>query len=579
MHGFDKTFTKNEVTKRPYPNYWDVLALFLGFGVVILLAWGAKQMTAGYQLGQTITISLNPQDLPYYALRSFLRLLIAMLFSLVFTFIFGTLAAKSKHAARIIIPLIDILQSVPVLSFLSITVLGFVVLFQGSILGVECAAIFAVFTSQVWNMTLSFYQSIRLVPTDLIEASDMFQLSGWQRFWKIEVPFAMPGLLWNIMLSMSVSWFFVVASEAISIANQQITLPGIGSYIFTAINQKSMLSVSYAILAMVIVIMLYDQLLFRPLNQWANKFKFEEDEDEKITRSWVIKLYRRTRLLQKLQSGVDTLCDLWINMPLFRRKQLPTDNEYGHTIGKGLLFLWNTTLVLLVMFAAYLLLRFIILSVAFDQVKHVFYLGAVTGLRVMVLILLSSVIWVPVGVWVGTRPRVMGVIQPIVQILAAFPANLFFPIVVIAIVKYQLNPNVWISPLMVLGTQWYILFNVIAGASLLPKELRQVASTFNVVGWLRWKRIILPGIFPYFITGVITAAGGAWNASIVAELATWGTVKIQAVGLGAFIAAHYNVGDFTQVALGTVMMSLYVLSINHFIWKPLYRVSAERFRI
>ena len=289
------TYAKNEVTTWPIPNYWDALGLLLVLAILVAMAWGAKAMAGQYHLGQVIPIRLDPKVLPYYALRSVIRMFIALACSLAFTLTMGAWAAKNRHAERLIIPMIDVLQSVPVLGFLTITVVGFIVLFRGSMLGPECAAIFAIFTAQVWNMVLSFYQSLRMVPEELQEAATMFHLSAWQRFWRVEVPFAMPGLLWNTMLSMSASWVFLVASEAITVANQHITLPGIGSYIALAIAEKNMLAIVYVIITMFIVIALYDQLFFRPLVAWSEKFKAEEAGSEVVPESWVLNLFQRAR--------------------------------------------------------------------------------------------------------------------------------------------------------------------------------------------------------------------------------------------------------------------------------------------
>ena len=313
----------NVYKKKAYPNYWDVLALFFVLCVILLLAWDAKQMAAPYQLGQALPISLDPHYLPGYALRTVLRMFVALFFSLLFTFIFATWAAKSKRAERIIIPFIDILQSVPILGFLAITVVAFISLFPGSLLGPECAAIFAIFTSQAWNMALGFYQTVRSVPAELNEAADMFHLSAWQRFWRIDVPYSLPGLLWNTMVSMSTGWFFVVASEAISVSNQQILLPGIGSYITVAIQSSNLHAIGYAVLAMFIVILIYDQILFRPLVAWAEKFKSElVSEDSREAQSWVIDIYNRTRFLRYFGLQIKYLFDAFVNILFYALNQI-----------------------------------------------------------------------------------------------------------------------------------------------------------------------------------------------------------------------------------------------------------------
>ncbi len=563
---------------RAYPNYWDLIALLLVLGTFTLLAWVARQMAVPYELGQAIPISLEPSHLPGYALRTVLRMLIALIFSLLFTFIFGTWAAKNRHAERIIIPFIDILQSVPILGFLSITVVGFISLFRGSLLGPECAAIFVIFTSQAWNMALGFYQTVRSVPAELNEAGNMFHLSAWQRFWRIDVPFSLPGLLWNTMMSMSAGWFFVVASEAISVSNQQILLPGIGSYITLAIASANMKAIGYAILAMFIVILVYDQLLFRPLVAWAEKFKAEQvAEETKEARSWLINLLHRTRLLRYLGMQLDYIFDLFVNISFLRSKPVHSHrlrvSRYAHYID----WAWNIVLIGIVGGTLFFLYQAVVRNVPFAAIQHVFFLGLMTALRVFVSIIICTFIWVPIGVWVGMRPRVAHVVQPIAQFLAAFPANLLYPLFVILIVTYHLNTNIWVTPLMILGAQWYILFNVVAGASVLPKDLLQVADNLGLGFWLRWRRLILPGIFPYYITGAITAVGGAWNASIVAEVVTWGDHKLIASGLGAYITEQTAKGDFIHIALSIGMMCILVLIFNRLVWRPLYMLSRERF--
>jgi NitT/TauT family transport system permease protein len=565
---------------RLYPNYWDIIALCLALALITLLAYNAKQMTVPYHLGQATSISLDPKFLPGYALRTVLRMLLAMIVSLLFTFTFATWAAKSRRAARIIIPVIDILQSVPILGFLSIAVVGFIALFPNSLLGPECAAIFVIFTSQAWNMALGFYQTVRSVPADLEEAANMFHLSAWQRFWRIDVPFSMPGLLWNMMMSMSAGWFFVVASEAVSVANQQILLPGIGSYIAVAIKNADVRAIWYAIFTMFIVILLYDQILFRPLIAWSDKFKSEQVGQENEPQSWVIDIFHRTRMLRSLGARLENLFDAIVNISVLRSKP----HTYADIVQKRrveMVFVWifNSILFVALLSALVFLGDFLFKMVPFSAVKQVFFLGLITALRVFVCIVIVSLIWVPIGVWIGLRTNVARVVQPLAQFLAAFPANLLYPLFVVMIIKYHLNVNIWVTPLMILGSQWYVLFNVIAGASVIPKDLLQVADNLGVSYWLRWRRLLLPGIFPYYITGAITAVGGAWNASIVAEVVTWGDKQLVATGLGAYISEYTAAGDFLHIALGIGMMCILVLFFNRLIWRPLYVLAEARYQL
>ncbi len=570
----------NVYRKKAYPNYWDIIALFLVLGIIMLLAWNAKQMAVPYELGQATPISLDPSYLPGYALRTVLRMFIALFFSLLFTFTFATWAAKSKRAERIIIPFIDILQSVPILGFLSITVVAFIALFPNSLLGPECAAIFAIFTSQAWNMALGFYQTVRSVPSELNEAATMFHLSAWQRFWRIDVPFSLPGLLWNTMASMSAGWFFVVASEAISVSNQQILLPGIGSYITVAIQSANMHAIGYAILTMFIVILIYDQLLFRPLVAWAEKFKSHlVGQEGKEAHSWVLNLLNRTRFIRYIGRKIGHLLENCINVSFLRSQPAKIFQFSSERTEHYITWIWNILLVTAIICLLAFFFHFIIQHVSLDTIKHVLYLGIITAIRVFIMVTLCSLIWIPIGVWVGLRPNVAYLVQPIAQFLAAFPANLLYPFVVIFIVTYHLNVNIWATPLMVLGAQWYILFNVIAGASMIPKDLLQAADNLGLKTWLRWRRLLMPAIFPYYITGAITAAGGAWNASIVAEVVSWGNTKLVATGLGAYISEYTAKGDFINTALSIGMMCVLVLLFNHFFWRPLYRYSESRYML
>lgn len=568
-----------------YVNRWDILLLILIFMIIFALGFAGQQMATPYHLGLPLPISLDPNKLPFYALRTILRMFIALSISIIFTFIIGAWAAKNRHVERIAIPTIDILQSVPVLSFLSITVTGFIHLFPNSLLGPEFASIFAIFSAQVWNITLGFYQSLKTVPADLIEASAIFQLSSWQRFWKIEVPFSMPVLLWNMMMSMSASWFFVVLSEAIVVAHQDIRLPGIGSYIALAIEKRNLLAVAYAILTMIVVIFLYDQILFRPLIAWSEKFKMEHAPDEETYQSWLIDWLRCSQLLKRAGKRCSIVKEYFINAPFFRLNLSPTPLP-SYRSSSSFIFFRRIIQVLIIAGLLFVTLKsgstffqFIKNKFTYQDIFHALMLGAVTGLRVIILIFISSLIWIPIGVWIGLRPRIAQRIQPIIQFAAAFPANLFYPLFVIVIVRYHLNVEVWVTPLMILGTQWYILFNVIAGASTIPRDLYMAANNFGLKGWLWWKRLALPGIFPFYITGAITAAGGAWNASIVAEWVSWGNITLKATGLGEYIQASTLAGNFAHIALGTTIMCLYVLAFNHILWRPLYRLAQERFNI
>jgi len=558
------------------PNYWDLVALPLVLGTVALVAWGGMAMSAHYEIGEALPISLDPWRLPEYALRTVLRMGAALVGSLVFSLAYAALAAKSRQAEKILIPVLDILQSVPILGFLSITVTGFMALFPGRLLGVECAAIFAIFTSQAWNMTFSVYQSLRTVPMELIEAARMYHLSPWRRFWRLEVPHAIPSLVWNMMMSVSGGWFFVVASEAITVAGQSILLPGVGSYIATAITQRDLAAIGWAVLVMFVVILLYDQLLFRPLIAWSRKFQAEPSPDADNIRPWFLIVLQRARLFDLVQTGVlavNRMIDSAIAALAWRGG--PTAGRPRPVFDRA----FDIALLALAAAASIWLIDFIRESVDSTEIGWVFVLGLATAARVLVLIGIASVIWVPIGVWIGLRPHVADLAQPIVQFLAAFPANLFFPVAVVLILRFQLDPEIWLSPLMILGTQWYILFNVIAGATALPVELRLAAQNFAVRRLLWWRRVILPAIFPAYVTGAVTAAGGSWNASIVAEIVQWGDTTLTATGIGAYIARATAAGDGARIALGIGVLCLYVLAFNRLLWRRLYNLAAERLRL
>ena len=556
-------------------NRWDWMLLPLVLALLVLFAYGGQQMARPYNLGDTLPLSLDPLNLPYYLLRTTLRMFIALAASVVFSCVFAVLTTRYRVAEKALVPLLDILQSIPILGFLSITVTAFIALFPGNLLGVECAAVFAIFTSQAWNMAFSAYQGFRSVPVELREAAGVFQLSAWQRFWRLELPFSMPGLLWNMMMSMSGGWFFVVASEAISVANQNIKLPGIGSYIALAIEQRDLGAIGWAIGTMMLGVVLYNQLFFRPLLAWADKFRFEESSSEVAPESWLLTWLHRTERIQGVVLYVASLVER--SFSAFRLRydgtSIQARPEKRSTTPERL---WDAILAAAVFYAVWTLVHFIHTEVGWSEVGRVFVLGFYTMIRVIVLIFLAALIWIPVGVWIGLNPRVASRSQAIIQFLAAFPANLMFPVAVFVLVKFHLNPDIWLSPLMILGTQWYLLFNVIAGASSIPTELRYAAQNMGLSGALKWRRYLLPAIFPSFVTGAITASGGSWNASIVAEYVTWGDTTITAHGVGSYIAEMTAIGDFPRIALGIGVMCLFVMGFNHLVWRRLYRMAEDR---
>ncbi|MGZ5940506.1 MAG: ABC transporter permease, partial [Rhizomicrobium sp.] len=553
--------------RRLLPSRWDVLAALLVLGFIVLFADASRTLVEPLSSLTRQPLSLDPVNLPGYALRTSMRMLIALAVSLVFTLTYATWAAKSQRAGSLLVPLLDILQSVPILGFISITVVFFLSLAPGRIFGAELAAVFAIFTSQAWNMAFSFYQSLRTVPEELVEAGRMFGMNGWARFWRIEVPFGLPPLIWNMMMSMSGGWFFVTLSEAISVGHTTIALPGIGSYIAQAIVEKNLHAIFWAIGTMLVVILIYDQLLFRPLVAWADRFRFDTEESEDQPESWLLDVLRRSSLMDRFAEPFHVFMR-WtyrLSMPMQSRVVSAAQAVPARAAD----IVWGVFLSLLGAYAVWRIYALLAGALGWDDVLGALGLGAITMIRVTLLIALASVVWTPIGVYVGMRPHLARVIQPVAQFMAAFPANLLFPLAVFVIVRLSLNPDIALSPLMVLGTQWYILFNVIAGASAIPRELRDAASNLQLKGWLWWRKVALPGVFPYYVTGAITASGGSWNASIVAEVASWGSQTLRAHGLGAYIADATTAGDFHRIVLGLATLSFFVVVVNRLFWRPL----------
>jgi NitT/TauT family transport system permease protein len=537
---------------------------------------GAGTVVAFGPTHQLAAISLDAHNLPYYAGRSVLRMFVALLASFAFTFAYGYAAARSRPAERVLIPLLDILQSVPVLGFLSITVTGFIALFPGSLLGLECASIFAIFTSQAWNMAFSFYQSLRTLPADLEEASTAYRLSPWQRFRQLEVPAGMIPLVWNAMMSFGGGWFFLAASEAISVLNQSYALPGVGSYVAAAVAKQDLGALGWAVLTMAIVIVAIDQLFWRPLVAWSDRFRLDQTTGADAPHSWVYDLLRASRLPRRLRAALRPPADR-VDRALERLTAVRT----GAPRGRSASFETGFTVVLVVVVAALIALavRFVLATVGFGEVWHALHLGLLTLVRVLVLLVFASLVWTPIGVAIGFHPRLAQVLQPVALFLASFPANFIFPFATLAFIRLHVPINAGSVLLMALGAQWYILFNTIAGAASIPTDLREMADDIGLRGWNRWRRLVLPGIFSAWVTGGITASGGAWNASIVSEVVSWGTTTLTASGLGAYIADATGKGDWPRITLGVGTMSLYVVGVNRLVWRRLYALAQRKYRL
>jgi NitT/TauT family transport system permease protein len=573
-----KTFPSPEALRR-FPFGMADLAVMLGmFMLLALVARLGAGALVSFEPPQVVpNVDLAPGNLPYYAGRSTLRMFIALFFSTLFTLVYGYVAANNRWAERVMVPLLDILQSVPVLGFLSITVTGFIALFPGSLLGLEAASIFAIFTSQVWNMTFSFYQSLRTVPGELREAATLYQLSRWQRFTTLEVPSAVIGLLWNAMMSFGGGWFFVVASETISVLNQKYTLPGIGSYVAAAIADENLVALGWAFLAIVIVIVLVDQLFWRPLIAWSDKFRMEQSASAEAPESWVYNLLQTARIPRLLGRFLTPATDA-INRLLSRIGGPGGPRVDGVGLPQGDR-LYASILLLAIGFLIAFALHWILTTVGPGEVFKTFGLGVLTLLRVTLLLLFATVIWTPIGVAIGFHPKLARTLQPVVQFLASFPANFIFPFATLFFLWSHLSLEWGSILLMALGAQWYILFNSIAGAQSIPTDLREMADDIGLKGWQRWQKLIIPGIFSAWVTGGVTASGGAWNASIVSEIVSWGTTTLTATGLGTYIAEATFSGDWPRITLGIGMMSLFVVGLNRLLWRKLYQLAESKYHL
>ena len=521
-------------------------------------------------------ISLDPRNLLNYAARSALRMFIALGFSTVFTFVYGYTAARSRRAERVLVPLLDILQSVPVLGFLSVTVEAFIALFRGSLLGLEAASIFAIFTGQAWNMTFSFYQSLRSVPTELEEMAALYGLSRWEKFTRLELPVSMIGLVWNGMMSFGGGWFFLAASEAISVLNREYSLPGIGSYVAAAIKAKDFGALAWAIVTMIFLILVIDQLFWKPLVTLADRYKLELTAGEE-RRFWVVDLWRSASLPRYVERFVGPAL-YKLDRSLSVATQTPA-RVRGAKPSRTSERIYNAVLILISLGLLIAAAWFVLSEVGLGEVGHAAGLGLATGGRVIVLLIFSTLVWTPIAVAIGFSPRLAQISQPIVQILASFPANFLFPFATLGFISFGVSLNWGSILLMALGAQWYLLFNVIAGAQSIPNDLREMGASIGLRGSRKWRALIGPGIFASWVTGAITASGGAWNASIVAELVSWGNTTLRAHGLGEYISEATAKGDWPRIVLGVGLMSIFVVGLNRLIWRPLYDLAESKYRL
>ncbi|MGV9295721.1 ABC transporter permease [Amycolatopsis sp. NPDC003676] len=574
-----RTFPTRGALVRPRRTIADV-AVFLGAAaalwLIVRLAHGAA--TAWTPATAPSTVSTDPAELPYYAGRSLLRMFVALVLSIGFTFGYATAAARLRRTEKILLPALDILQSVPVLGFLSVTITGFIALFPGSQLGLECASIFAIFTAQAWNMTFAFHHSLVSQPRDLDEASRLLRLSRWQRFWRVDVPSGMIPLVWNGMMSFGGGWFFLTASEALSVNNQKFALPGIGAYVATASADGDLGKVLLAVGVMVVLVVGVNVLFWRPLTAWSERFRIENSEAAEAPRSLVLDLLRRSRIPTLLGRVLGKLVfPLDRALAVFGLAEYPLRFSPARRRAADIVF--SVVVFGLILYGTVRAVLFIGETTGYGEIGHVLLLGLITFARVVTLVVVGTLVWVPIGVWIGMNPRVSRLAQPVVQVLASFPANFLFPLITAVLVATGISLDWGGILLMSLGAQWYILFNVIAGASAIPHDLREAAANLRLPRALWWRRLVLPAIFPSYVTGGITAAGGAWNASIVAEIVSYNGVTLTATGLGAYIADATGSGDSGRILLGVAVMSLYVVGLNRLFWRRLYRLAERRFSL
>ncbi len=556
----------------------------LTFGDLVVLGAIAAVLYAGVRLAfatpaivQGPEISLDPAALPWYTLLSVGRMGIAYVLSLLFALGYGWIAMQNQRAERILLPLLDILQSIPILSFLPIVLLSLTaILPQG--FAIELSSIVLIFTSQVWNLIFAWYQSLITAPKELREASATFRLNGWLRFKTLALPFAANSLIWNSIMSWAGGWFFLMAAEIFTVGSRDFRLPGLGAYLQVAANQGDTQAILLGIVTLVLVIILFDQLLWRPLLAWADHFKVEMVATDDAPTSWFYDLVSSSRLIELLSEHILHPLGERFDMAILRRFPARDDAPPTATGRNWLSLIIGIVVIAAVLYGVYLAVSLLVtvdlsrwLDIGVGLLATLFHVAAA---------LILTMLWtIPVGVLIGTNPRLARILQPIVQILASIPATAIFPVLVLALVKLSGGMTLAAILLMLMGTQWYVLFNVIAGANAIPQDIKYTTTLLQIKGWQRWRTLILPSLFPYLITGAITASGGAWNASIVAEYIVFGGQTLQTQGIGAVIARATASGDFAQLLAGTLAMIITVVCINRFLWRRLYRLAEEKYRM
>src|SRR5579885_304371 len=562
------------------------LIVFLGVvSAISLLVIAAARWTAPLTPG--VTIDLSPTVLPVYAGYSLLRMILAYLLSLAFTLIYGHIAATNHRAEMVMVPILDILQSIPILSFLPVVTLALVAAFPHSNIGLELSRVILIFTSQVWNMTFSFYHSVRTQPADLREVATITRLRPWRRFLTLEVSSSMIGLIWNSMMSWAGGWFFLMASEQFTLGSHSFQLPGLGSYLQAAANAGNTGDILLGLLTLVLLIVLLDLLFWRPLVAWADKFKVELSSGSEAPHSPVLDALRRSALIALIDRRVFHPLGRLIAGVLDRLQPVPGSASSEQSAGSAARFpsvrqlvtwLFLLLLAALALFGLWSMARLLI-RVPVQTWGTLLLAAFATWLRTLAALLLGAAWTVPLGVAIGLSPQWSRRLQPLVQVIASIPAPALFPVLLLLLVGLPGGLSGAAILLMLLGTQWYILFNVIAGAMAIPSDLREATTVYHATGWRRWRTLILPGIFPYLITGLLTASGGAWNASIVSEYVQFNNQTHTTFGLGASIASAAAAGNFPDLLAATILMALFVVAINRLVWKRLYALAERRYTI
>jgi NitT/TauT family transport system permease protein len=569
----DAAASKSMQMTRPIrrPAAWaDLLAI--GALVVLLYTLFTVQTEWRAPARAAVDIDLSIAALPQYTLFSLCRGLAAFVLSFVFTMIYGYVAARVRGADRVMLPVLDILQSIPVLGFMPGVVLALASLFPETNVGLELAAVLMIFTGQVWNMTFSFYHSLRSIPVDLLEAASVYRFGWWRRFSRVELPFSTVGLVWNGMMSMAGGWFFLTINEAFRLGDRDFRLPGVGAYMSVAIDRGDSGAMFAAVVAMIAMIVLVDQLMWRPLVAWSNKFKLEDVAAATVNSSWVLNLVRRTRLHAWLRTR-GTRARAPATAPA--RPPKPPPNP---AIGRAIAWAALAGFVALCAWGGLALAR-LLATLAGDEWLAIARASGYTLIRTIVAVALGSVWTIPAGVYIGTHPRASRLLQPVVQVAASFPAPMLFPLVLLVLATFGVSLSIGSVVLMILGTQWYILFNVIAGAMSIPHELDEAATVYRFTRWQRWRLLLLPGVFPHLVTGWVTAAGGAWNASIVSEYIHANGQLLTTDGLGALISRAAEGEQFALLAAGVLAMAIVVVAINRTFWRRLYDLAERRYAL